>query len=141
MNQIKFTFEDEFFNESKEVKGEGSVYAGIKASLKLSWKADMEVGKFTWTTPSVNGWEAKGDITQPGFDKWSYVAKIEEACITNDVWKLNILGSKAASNYVISAIDFGKKANGSEVYVSAVSPSAKVDPGFCMHNGWIHCIS
>ena len=25
MNQIKFTFEDEFFNESKEVKGEGQL--------------------------------------------------------------------------------------------------------------------
>lgn len=130
MNQIKFTFEDEFFNESKEVKGEGSVYAGIKASLKLSWKADMKVGEFAWTTPSADGWEAKGDINQPGFDKWSYVAKIEEAYITNDVWKLNILGSKAASDYAISAIDFGKKADDTVVYVSAVSPSAAVLPGF-----------
>ena len=130
MNQIKFTFEDEFFNESKEVKGEGSVYAGIKASLKLSWKADIKVGEFAWTTPSADGWEAKGDIKQPVFAKWSYVAKIEEAYITNDVWKLNILGSKAASDYAISAIDFGKKADDTVVYVSAVSPSAAVLPGF-----------
>ena len=128
MNQIKFTFEDEFFNESKEVKGEGSVYAGIKASLKLSWKADIKVGEFAWTTPSADGWEAKGDINQPVFAKWSYVAKIEEAYITNDVWKLNILGSKAASDYAISAIDFGKKADDTVVYVSAVSPSAAVLP-------------
>ena len=131
MNQVKFSFGEEFFNETKEVKGEGDIYAGIKASLKLSWAQDMTVGKYEWAGSSADGFKTEENVDMVvEASQWSVVAKIEEAYITDGVWKLNILGSKAASDYAKSAIDSWKANDKKTYYVSAVAPSTKVYPGF-----------
>lgn len=93
----------------------------------------MKVGEFKWNAPSASGFEAKGSIRQPGFDNWGFVAKIEEAYITNGVWKINILGSKVDSDYAVSAIDYWKNADESKTYyVSGATASdlLSVNPGF-----------
>ena len=132
MNQVKFSFGEEFFNETKEVKGEGDIYAGIKASLKLSWSKDMTVGKYEWAVSSADGFKTETTVGMVPAEtsQWTVVAKIEEAYITDGVWKLNILGSKAASDYAKSAIDSWKADDKKTYYVSAVAPSTKVYPGF-----------
>ena len=144
MNKLEFKVAEEFFNESKEVKGEGSVYAGIKASLVIDWASKLVVNEISDDTAwnkqfNDGGYKAETTVGDVGFGgTWKVTAKIEEAYITNDVWKLNILGSKAASDYAKSAIDFGKKADDTVVYVSAVAPSTKVNPGFVFTmNGYL----
>ena len=135
MNKLEFSLADEFFNETKEVKGEGSIYAGIKASLAINWSDKLTVPAISADTEwnksfNAGGYKAEADLTDVGFGgTWKVTAKIDEAYITNDVWKLNILGSKAASDYAISAIDSWKDGNDTK-YVSAVAPSAATNPGF-----------
>ena len=47
MNSVKFAFGKEFFNQSVEKKGEGDVYAVIKASLVIDWSAESTTPLFT----------------------------------------------------------------------------------------------
>ena len=130
LNSVEFTFGEEFFNQSVEKKGEGDVYAVIKASLVIDWSAKSSTPLFTtnpkageqgWKeTSGYAGFEGEKDFGK-GNGTWKAKAKISEAYITNDVWKLNILGSKAASDYAVSALDSWEDAKKKVHYVSAVA--------------------
>ena len=144
MNSVKFKFGEEFFNQSVEKKGEGDVYAVIKASLVIDWTAESKTPLFTseaaTNDPEIDDQDWNKNFGYDGFKGthtftknskgFTATAEISEAYITNDVWKLNILGSKAASDYAKSAIDSWKADDKKTYYVSAVAPSTKVYPGF-----------
>ena len=152
MNSVKFKFGEEFFNQSVEKKGEGDVYAVIKASLVIDWTAESKTPLFTseaaTNDPEIDDQDWNKNFGYDGFKGthtftknskgFTATAEISEAYITNDVWKLNILGSKAASDYAVSAIDsYEDKDDDKKVkYVSAVAFVLDAPlPGFIFEMG------
>ena len=152
MNSVKFAFGKEFFNQSVEKKGEGDVYAVIKASLVIDWSAesttplftsnptaDPDDGDLAWKSFGYDGVKGEFKPFKEGKDSFGVTAEISEAYITNDVWKLNILGSKAASDYAVSALDSWEDAKKKVHYVSAVAfgfpEGISALPGFVFEMG------
>ena len=153
MNSVKFAFGKEFFNQSVEKKGEGDVYAVIKASLVIDWTAESKTPLFTseaaTNDPEIDDQDWNKNFGYDGFKEthtftknskgFTATTEISEAYITNDVWKLNILGSKAASDYAVSALDSWEDAKKKVHYVSAVAfgfpEGISALPGFVFEMG------
>ena len=97
----------ELATETAEKVAEGSVYAGVKATMKLAvapWK-----GKAPEIPASLNDlrpllW-VDGDAHELGL--W---LSLDEAYVAGADWKLSITGGKGAPDYAKSAIDTKKKA-------------------------------
>ena len=81
-NSAEIEIETEYTSANVDEVAEGDIYAGIKASFLINFVADSD--------------EAAFDID---------TCEVEEAYVTNGVWKLSVLGAGAGVDYAKSAID------------------------------------
>ena len=79
--ETKVTFEATTEEAGKD--GEGSVFAGIKASFKMK----------------------QDDVKAKGKASWSVEPKIEEAYVKGEDWSVSILGAQNGQDFAASAID------------------------------------
>ena len=79
--ETKVTFEATTEEAGKD--GEGSVFAGIKASFKMK----------------------QDDVKEKGKASWSVEPKIEEAYVKGEDWSVSILGAQNGQDFAASAID------------------------------------
>ncbi len=93
INDAGVTANIELATDSVEKAGEGDIYAGIKASMKLA-VAPME-GETEGAAIFVDG-------SAHGLGLW---LSVDEAYIAGAEWKLSIRGPKGAPDYAKSAID------------------------------------
>ena len=92
-------------SETAEKVGEGDIYAGIKASFKI-----------TSSTAKAEKFDDAVALKISG--------SVSEAYVTDGSWKVSILGAMSAADFAKSAID--KSGNNAVTY----APVAKAAPGF-----------
>ncbi len=107
-NTTKLSAELNFFEKLVDKAGEGDIYAEIKAELTLGLKfEDLASGADLTGVGVAVVLDEDGDpevtVTQA---KFVGTAKITEASIVGDNWKVGILGAAGAPNFAASAIDF-----------------------------------
>ena len=79
--ETKVTFEAT--TETAGAEGEGSVFAGIKASFKMK----------------------QDDVKAKGKASWAVEPKIEEAYVKGEDWSVSILGAQNGQDFAASAVD------------------------------------
>ncbi len=108
-NGTSFTAKIDLATEEVEKVGEGDIYAGIKASMKLAvapWKGNdlnmssLEDNKAATFKAFI--WSNSGTY---GLGLW---LSLDEAYVAGADWKLSITGPKGAPDYAKSAIDTKK---------------------------------
>ena len=100
-NSNNISAEIELAADTAEVKAEGDIYAGIKATMKLAVAPrEGDKGKDTIFVSGGN----QGH----GLGLW---LSLKEAYVAGADWKLSITGTKGAPDYAKSAIDGGYKKN------------------------------
>ena len=88
--------------DTAEVKGEGDIYAGIKATMKLG--VVTREGKNVTKNEVKNGYDIFVDGGNQGHGLGLWLA-IKEAYVAGEEWKLSITGTEGAPDYAKSAID------------------------------------
>ena len=111
--ETKVTFEAT--TETAGAEGEGSVFAGIKASFEM--KQDKV--------------EAKGKAS------WTVEPKIEEAYVKGEEWSVSILGAQKGQDFAASAIDVTYDKDAKAFKGSTVAVKVKAAPGITAeYKGW-----
>lgn len=111
--ETKVTFEATTEEAGKD--GEGSVFAGIKASFKMKQDEVKAKGKASWTV-------------EP---------KIEEAYVKGEDWTVSILGAQDSQDFAASAIDVTYDAASDSFGGTTVALDASAAPGITAeYKGW-----
>ena len=111
--ETKVTFEDTTEEAGKD--GEGSVFAGIKASFKMK----------------------QDDVKEKGKASWSVEPKIEEAYVKGEDWTVSILGTQDSQDFAASAIDVTYDAAKDSFGGTTVALDAYAAPGITAeYKGW-----
>ena len=111
--ETKVTFEAT--TETAGAEGEGSVFAGIKASFKMK----------------------QDDVKAKGKASWSVEPKIEEAYVKGEDWSVSILGAKNSQDFAASAIDKTYDAAADKLSGSTVAVGVVAAPGITAeYKGW-----
>ena len=111
--ETKVTFEAT--TETAGAEGEGSVFAGIKASFEMKQDDVKEEGKASWTVkPSI-----------------------DEAYVKGEDWSVSILGAKNSQDFAASAIDKTYDAAADKLSGSTVAVGVVAAPGITAeYKGW-----
>ena len=111
--ETKVTFEAT--TETAGAEGEGSVFAGIKASFEMKQDDVKEEGKASWTVkPSI-----------------------DEAYVKGEDWSVSILGAKNSQDFAASAIDKTYDAAAKAFKGSTVAVGVVAAPGITAeYKGW-----
>ena len=111
--ETKVTFEAT--TETAGAEGEGSVFAGIKASFTMKQDDVKEEGKASWTVkPSI-----------------------DEAYVKGEDWSVSILGAKNSQDFAASAIDKTYDAAAKAFKGSTVAVKVAAAPGITAeYKGW-----
>ena len=111
--ETKVTFEAT--TETAGAEGEGSVFAGIKASFEMKQDDVKEEGKASWTVkPSI-----------------------EEAYVKGEDWSVSILGAQDSQDFAASAIDKTYDAAAKAFKGSTVAVGVVAAPGITAeYKGW-----
>ena len=111
--ETKVTFEAT--TETAGAEGEGSVFAGIKASFKMK----------------------QDDVKAKGKASWSVEPKIEEAYVKGEDWSVSILGAQDSQDFAASAIDKTYDAAADKLIGSTVAVEVAAAPGITAeYKGW-----
>ena len=111
--ETKVTFEAT--TETAGAEGEGSVFAGIKASFTMK----------------------QDDVEAEGKASWSVEPKIEEAYVKGEDWSVSILGAKNSQDFAASAIDKTYDAAAKAFKGSTVAVKVAAAPGITAeYKGW-----
>ena len=111
--ETKVTFEAT--TETAGAEGEGSVFAGIKASFKMK----------------------QDDVKAKGKASWSVEPKIEEAYVKGEDWSVSILGAQDSQDFAASAIDKTYDAAADAFGGSTVAVEVAKAPGITAeYKGW-----
>lgn len=111
--ETKVTFEATTEEAGKD--GEGSVFAGIKASFKMK----------------------QDDVKAKGKASWSVEPKIEEAYVKGEDWTVSILGAQDSQDFAASAIDVTYDAASDSFGGTTVALDASAAPGITAeYKGW-----
>ena len=111
--ETKVTFEAT--TEEAGQDGEGSVFAGIKASFKMK----------------------QDDVKAKGKASWSVEPKIEEAYIKGEDWTVSILGAQDSQDFAASAVDKTYDAANDAFSGTTVALDASAAPGITAeYKGW-----
>ena len=111
--ETKVTFEATTEEAGKD--GEGSVFAGIKASFKMK----------------------QDDVKAKGKASWSVEPKIEEAYVKGEDWTVSILGTQDSQDFAASAIDVTYNAAKDSFGGTTVALDAYAAPGITAeYKGW-----
>ena len=111
--ETKVTFEATTEEAGKD--GEGSVFAGIKASFKMK----------------------QDDVKAKGKASWSVEPKIEEAYVKGEDWTVSILGAQNSQDFAASAIDVTYDAASDSFGGTTVALDASAAPGITAeYKGW-----
>ena len=111
--ETKVTFEAT--TETAGAEGEGSVFAGIKASFEMKQDDVKEEGKASWTVkPSI-----------------------DEAYVKGEDWSVSILGAQKSQDFAASAIDKTYDAAADKLSGSTVAVGVVAAPGITAeYKGW-----
>ncbi len=108
-NGTSFTAKIDLATEEVEKVGEGDIYAGIKASMKLAvapWKGDdLNMGNLADNKAATFKAFIWSNRDTYGLGLW---LSLDEAYVAGADWKLSITGPKGAPDYAKSAIDTKK---------------------------------
>ena len=111
--ETKVTFEAT--TETAGAEGEGSVFAGIKASFKMK----------------------QDDVKAKGKASWSVEPKIEEAYVKGEDWSVSILSAQDGQDFAASAIDKTYDAAADAFGGSTVAVEVAKAPGITAeYKGW-----
>ena len=111
--ETKVTFEAT--TETAGAEGEGSVFAGIKASFTMK----------------------QDDVKAKGKASWSVEPKIEEAYVKGEDWSVSILGAQNSQDFAASAIDKTYDAAADAFGGSTVAVEVAKAPGITAeYKGW-----
>ena len=111
--ETKVTFEAT--TETAGAEGEGSVFAGIKASFTMK----------------------QDDVKAKGKASWSVEPKIEEAYVKGEDWSVSILGAQDSQDFAASAIDKTYDAAANAFKGSTVAVGVVAAPGITAeYKGW-----
>ena len=111
--ETKVTFEAT--TETAGAEGEGSVFAGIKASFKMQ----------------------QDDVKAKGKASWTVEPKIEEAYVKGEDWSVSILGAQDSQDFAASAIDKTYDAAADKLSGSTVAVGVVAAPGITAeYKGW-----
>ena len=111
--ETKVTFEAT--TETAGAEGEGSVFAGIKASFKMQ----------------------QDDVKAKGKASWTVEPKIEEAYVKGEDWSVSILGAQKGQDFAASAIDVTYDKDAKAFKGSTVAVKVKAAPGITAeYKGW-----
>ena len=111
--ETKVTFEAT--TETAGAEGEGSVFAGIKASFEMK----------------------QDDVKAKGKASWSVEPKIEEAYVKGEDWSVSILGAQKSQDFAASAIDKTYDAAAKAFKGSTVAVGVVAAPGITAeYKGW-----
>ena len=111
--ETKVTFEAT--TETAGAEGEGSVFAGIKASFEMK----------------------QDDVKAKGKASWSVEPKIDAAYVKGEDWSVSILGAKNSQDFAASAIDKTYDAAAKAFKGSTVAVKVAAAPGITAeYKGW-----
>ena len=111
--ETKVTFEAT--TETAGAEGEGSVFAGIKASFKMK----------------------QDDVKAKGKASWSVEPKIDAAYVKGEDWSVSILGAQNSQDFAASAIDKTYDAAADAFGGSTVAVEVAAAPGITAeYKGW-----
>ena len=111
--ETKVTFEAT--TETAGAEGEGSVFAGIKASFTMK----------------------QDEVKAKGKASWSVEPKIEEAYVKGEDWSVSILGAQDSQDFAASAIDKTYDAAADAFGGSTVAVEVAAAPGITAeYKGW-----
>ena len=111
--ETKVTFEAT--TETAGAEGEGSVFAGIKASFKMK----------------------QDDVKAKGKASWSVEPKIEEAYVKGEDWSVSILGAQNGQDFAASAVDKTYDAANDAFSATTFAVEVAAAPGITAeYKGW-----
>ena len=111
--ETKVTFEAT--TETAGAEGEGSVFAGIKASFEMK----------------------QDDVEAKGKASWTVEPSIDEAYVKGEDWSVSILGAQKSQDFAASAIDKTYDAAAKAFKGSTVAVKVKAAPGITAeYKGW-----
>ena len=111
--ETKVTFEAT--TETAGAEGEGSVFAGIKASFEMK----------------------QDDVEAEGKASWTVEPSIDEAYVKGEDWSVSILGAKNSQDFAASAIDKTYDAAADKLSGSTVAVGVVAAPGITAeYKGW-----